>query len=132
MGKRLARYLGYDPNEENVEDAVRNDEHEDRWVAAMGHFSVIIVLWGLLAPAGTWVLQGKRSAFWKFQSIQTTVFQAAVNLFYLGAVVLSLVGMIPLFAMTGLEGDPNQSSPTAMLGLIIFLLCMLVAFGILF
>ena len=131
LGRRLAKYLGYGLSDESGEPAPLNNEHEDRWVAAMGHFSVLILLWGLLAPAATWLLQGRQNAFLKFQSIQTTIYQVAVNIFYLGAIMLSLLGTIPLFALTGLEGSPNTTSPAAMVGLILFLLSMLVALLIL-
>jgi len=126
MGNRLAKYLGYEPTNTD-ETHLLIEEYEDRWVAAMGHFTVIIVLWGLIAPLTAWILQGKRGLFLKFQSIQTTVYQAAVNIFYLGAGLVYFFGMIALFAMTGLEGNPNQNSPMGMLGLILFFISLLVA-----
>ena len=46
LGYRLARYLEYSPATQDW----LNDYHEHRWVAAMGHFAVIIALWGMLAP----------------------------------------------------------------------------------
>ena len=126
LGKRLARYLGDRPSLATDEPAPFNEEHEERWVAAMGHFSVIIMLWGLVAPVTTWILQGKQNAFLKFQSIQTTLFQLLVNILYLGGVAVIWIGMIPLFALTGLGGI-NESSPLAMPGLVLFFLAMLVA-----
>ncbi len=127
MGNRLASYLGYEALNENDEPAPLIVEHEDRWVAAMGHFSVIIALWGLVAPVTTWILQGRQNVFLKFQSMQTTVFQAAVNIFYLGAGVVYFFGAIAVLAITGLEGDPGQSFPANMFGLVIFMLSFLVA-----
>jgi type IV secretory pathway VirB2 component (pilin) len=38
--------------------------------AAMGHFAIIIAIWGMLALGGL-ILQGKRGLFLRFQSIQT-------------------------------------------------------------
>lgn len=125
MGDRLAGYLGYEMSSE-AEGAALHEQHEERWVAAMGHFSVIIPLWGLLAPVTSWILQGKHNAFLRFQSIQTTVFQAAVNIFYVGAGFLYFFGIIALFAMTGLEGDPNGNSPMSMAGIMIFFISLLV------
>lgn len=119
MGRKLASYLG-DPG-------TLNEEREDRWVAAMGHFSVIILLWGLLAPAATWVLQARGNTFLKFQSIQTTLYQAGINILFLGAMLLSFMGTVPVFALTGLEGAPTGLSPAAMVGLVLFLLSMLAA-----
>jgi uncharacterized Tic20 family protein len=120
LGDRLARYLGYE-SERLIE------EYEDRWVAAMGHFSVIIVIWGILAPLPAWILQGKQNIFLRFQSIQTAIYQAFVNIMYLGAGFVYLFGAMAVFAMTGFEMDPNQGSPIGMLGLVIFVLSLLVA-----
>ena len=131
MGKRLANYLGYKPMAGSKETILLKDEHENRWVTAMGHFSVIIVLWGLLAPAATLFLQGRHSTFLKFQSLQTMIYQGTVNIFYFGAVFLTLVGTVPLFALTSQESDPNGTSPLAISGMVFFLLFMLLAFLIL-
>ncbi len=79
MGDRLARYLGYEPAQSADEPMWLNEDHEFRWVAAMGHFSILIMLWGMLAPLTTWILYGKRSLFLKFQSIQTLVYQAGTT-----------------------------------------------------
>jgi uncharacterized Tic20 family protein len=114
LGDRLARYLGYE-SERLI------------WVAAMGHFSVIIVIWGILAPLAAWILQGKQNIFLRFQSIQTAIYQAFVNIMYLGAGFVYLFGAMAVFAMTGFEMDPNQGSPIGMLGLVIFVLSLLVA-----
>ncbi len=51
MGNRLERYLGYDPIKLLIEQAWLIEDHEDRWVAAMGHFSVIIATVGNACPA---------------------------------------------------------------------------------
>jgi uncharacterized Tic20 family protein len=93
----------------------------------MSHFAVIIVLWGLLAPFTTWVVQGKNSVFLKFQSIQTSIYQVVVNILYLGAMGVAFMGVIPLFALTGLEGNPNGNLPMATFGLVLFAISMLIA-----
>jgi len=118
MGNRLARYLAYRKTDGN--SAWLIEDHEDRWVAAMGHFSVIIALWGLLAPFTAWVVQGKRSSFLKFQSMQTMVYQVFVNILFIVAGIFYFFGVIVFFATTGLEGNPDLSSPTGMAGLVIF------------
>lgn len=127
LGNRLARYLGYGLSNKTDESAPVNEQYEERWVAAMGHFTVIIALWGLIAPVTTWILQGRRSSFLKFQSIQTTVFQAAVNIFYMGAGLVYFLGSIAVLAILGLKGDPNQGAPADIFGLVIFMLSFLVA-----
>jgi uncharacterized Tic20 family protein len=120
MGKRLARYL-----EDRTGAALLDHEHADRWAAAMGHFSVIIIFWGMLAPLTTWIVQGKRSVFLKFQSVQTTVYQAFVNLLYLGIFFLAWFGTIPLFLLAGPASQSSSSSFTFILGAALFLLLML-------
>ena len=125
LGKRLAGYVGFQPV--NEESAALFDENEERWVASMGHFSVIIALWGLMAPVATWILQGKHSAFLKFQSIQTTIYQAIVNLLFLGAGGLYFVGaMLTLIIMT-ITKDSGTNTPTGTFGLIVFFFALLIS-----
>jgi len=125
MGDRLARYLGYDPTADADEPAWLIEDHEDRWVSAMGHISVIIPLWGLLSPATAWVLQGKRSLFLKFQSMQTVAYQILVNVLNMGAGVIYMFGFIIFIVLTGFEvGGPSSSG---MIGLVALGLSMLVA-----
>jgi uncharacterized Tic20 family protein len=125
MGSRLARYLGYDAPGDN-EWLV--EEHEDRWVAAMGHFSVIIVLWGMLAPFTARVLQGRRSLFLKFQTLQTLVFQGGALILYFGAVFLYVFSLFVLFVMFGWNDGPNFDSPLTIFGLVLFMVLLVIAF----
>ena len=122
MGDRLARYLTYDPTEKSEEQTRLNEDHEFRWVAAMGHFSILIILWGMLAPLTTWMLYGKQSPFLKFQSIQTLVYQASVTILYLGTVFLYLFGImiISLMAMMGWTGNVRMDSPMGIVGIVFF------------
>ncbi|HEX5839612.1 MAG TPA: DUF4870 domain-containing protein [Anaerolineales bacterium] len=124
LGNRLARYLGY---EHTAEADSLNEANEERWVASMGHFSVIIALWGLLAPLSAWILQGRHSSFLKFQSIQTTVFQVFVTILYVLAGVFYVIGLVVVFAVLGLEGNPNLGSSAGMAGLILFFVTLLIA-----
>lgn len=120
MGDRLARYLGYSPVQNPDEPAWLSEDHEFRWVAAMGHFSVLIVIWGMLAPLTAWVLYGKRSFFLKFQSIQTLVYQAGVTILYFVGTSLYLVGLFGLLASMGQLGGANSASSFGILGIVIF------------
>lgn len=129
MGKRLERYLGYSTTGPSKEQNWLIEDHEDRWVAAMGHFSVIIALWGMLVPLVAWILQGKRSLFLKFQSIQTLAFQAFVNLLWMGAGFLPLFAIFPLVLMS--EAAKSDSFTTGnMGGLWVALILILLAFAI--
>jgi len=120
MGNSLASYLGYDPAQTGDEQSWLMEDHEDRWVAAMGHFSVVIAIWGMVAPLTAWVLQGKRSLFLKFQSIQTLVYQAGITILYLGMVFLYLFGIliISLIVMMGWTGNVGIDSPMGIVGIV--------------
>ncbi|HEX2996459.1 MAG TPA: DUF4870 domain-containing protein [Anaerolineales bacterium] len=112
LGTRLARYLGYDPALRSDEQVWLIDDHEYRWVAAAGHFSILILIWGMLAPLTVWILRGKHSLFLKFQSIQTLVYQASVTLFAGAGGFLYGVGLFALlFAMQGIGRSGGSSSP---------------------
>ena len=128
MGDRLARYLTYDSTEKSEEQTRLNEDHEFRWVAAMGHFSILILIWGMLAPLTTWILYGKRSFFLKFQSIQTLVYQAGTTILYFVALFMYLFGFLLLIAGTGTIGQPNLNSSTGIFGLVVFGVSLLISF----
>lgn len=122
MGDRLANYLAYDSMEKSDDQGWINEAHEFPWVAAMGHFSILIILWGMSAPLTVWILYGKRTPFLEFQSIQTLVYQACVTALYLGTVFLYLFGImiISLMAMMGWTGNVRFDSPMGIVGIIFF------------
>jgi len=126
MGQRLARYLGYDANS----DEWLIEDHEDRWVAAMGHFSIIISLWGMLAPLTAWILQSKRSLFLKFQSIQALVYQAGVTLLFFGAGIIYMFGFFVFAVMTSFGENAALNSSAGIGGLVILFGSMLVGMGL--
>ena len=123
MGKRLAGYLEYGSS---IEQEWLNEDHEDRWVTAMGHFSVIIMLWGMLVPLTAWILQAKRSLFVRFQTIQTLVFQVSVTLLFFGGMFLYVAGAIALLATIGISGDASLDTTPGMIGIAAFLVLMLI------
>jgi uncharacterized Tic20 family protein len=127
MGNRLARYLGYDSTQQAEEQTWLNEYHEFRWVAAMGHFSILILLWGMLAPLTTWMLYGKRSQFLRFQSIQTLVYQAGTTVLYFVALAMYLLGFFALILPAASAGEPNLNSTVGMVGLVIFGIFLLIA-----
>jgi len=129
MGNRLARYLGYDPITHAEQQNWLVEEHEDRWVAAMGHFSVIVLLWGMLIPLMVWILQSKRNAFLKFQSVQTLIYQGGTLLLYCGAMFLYLFGFLAFMATMGLSGNGDMNSSMG-IGLVVFAISMLITFFI--
>jgi uncharacterized Tic20 family protein len=128
LGNRLAHYLGYDSIHKSDKEVWLNDDHEFRWVAAMGHFSILIMLWGMLAPLTTWILYGTRSLFLKFQSIQTLVFQAATTLLYFVGGFIYLFGFLLLMVGTRMIGESNLNSPSGIFGILVFGLSLIISF----
>lgn len=127
IGHRLAKYLNYDSANEGWLD----ENHEDRWVAAAGHFSVIIALWGLIAPLTAWILQGKRSAWLRFQSAQAIALHASVLLLALIAGVFYAFGFFVFILLTGFGENSAMSSSTGLIALIVMLGSMMIALLIL-
>jgi uncharacterized Tic20 family protein len=126
MGKRLAKYLGYNSMDSGDESEWLIEEHEDRWVASMGHFAVIVLLWGMLAPATAWIAQGKRNLSLRFQAAQAILFQAVTLILLLLSGVLYIGGFIFFLISIGGMDAMNLDAPFAMIGLVVFfgsLLC---------
>ena len=130
MGDRLARYLEYNPALRVEEHTRLIEDREFRWVAGMGHFSILIMLWGMLAPLTACILYGRRNTFLRFQSIQTLVFQAGVTILYLGAGSMFLFGFLLLVVVIGFTGEPNLNSSMRMIGIVILGGSLLISFVI--
>jgi len=128
MGDWLARYLKYDLTQMPEESLWLNEDHEFRWVAAMGHFSILIILWGMLAPLTTWILEGKHSILLKFQSIQALVYQAVATVVYFIGGFLYLFGFLFLMVGMGGIGEPNLNSSMGIVSIVIFGASLLVSF----
>ena len=128
MGYRLASYVEYKPAQEPEEQTWLNEDHEFRWVAATGHFSILILLWGMLAPLTAWILQGKQSLFLRFQSIQTLVYQAVTTVIYLIGGFLYLFGLLFLLIGMGGIGEPNLNSSMGIVSIVIFGASLLISF----
>ena len=128
LGDRLARYLEYKAAEGQVE---LNEDHEFRWVAAMGHFSILILLWGMLAPFTTWALYGKRTPFLRFQAIQTLVYQAGVTILLFIGALLSSLGLGALYLLLGSNSSADFNPPLGTMGSVMIIGLMLFAIVIL-
>jgi uncharacterized Tic20 family protein len=128
MGTRLAHYLDYDLTEKSEEYRGLNEDHEFHWVAAMGHFSILILLWGMLAPLTAWLLYGKRSRFLKLQSIQTLVYQAGTTILFFVALVMCLFGFLLLITGAEVIGQPNLNSSTGIFRILVFGVSLLISF----
>jgi uncharacterized Tic20 family protein len=131
LGERLEHYLGYNPTSDSEEQTWLIEEHEERWVAAMGHFSILIMLWGMLAPLTALLLQGKSSLFLKFQSIQTLVYQGGATVLYFGAGFVYGFGILLLAASMRIMENMQAGSAEVIPGFIIFIIASLIAVAIL-
>jgi uncharacterized Tic20 family protein len=127
MGNRLARYVGYESARSSDEQTWLREDHEFHWVAAMGHFSILIALWGMLAPLTAWMLQGKTNLFLKFQSIQTLVYQAGTTIVYFIGAFLYVIGIALLFTSMGALGGPDLNSSMGMVSTVIMIMILLVS-----
>lgn len=121
LGERLAKFVGYAP------DASLLDPEMDRFAAAMGHFSVIFLFWGLVGPLALWILEGKRSALLRFQSAQNVVYQALGNLFYF---VFMLGYVFSAVIAISLMEVPANEFPIGIAALVM-MLCCIAALGLL-
>jgi uncharacterized membrane protein len=70
----------------------------------------------MLAPVTAWILQGRQSAFLKFQSIQTTIYQGVVNLLFMGAGGVYFLGILMTVVFIGAienfaTGTPGETVP---------------------
>jgi uncharacterized Tic20 family protein len=127
LGDRLALYLDFSPAQSVEERAWLNEDREFRWVAAMGHFSILIVIWGMLAPLTAWILQGKNSLFLKFQSIQTLVYQGIATILYFVGLFLYLFGLLLLVASMGALGGSDLNSFIGMIGIVLLAIFLLIS-----
>jgi uncharacterized Tic20 family protein len=128
LGNRLARYVRYEAPQTSDDQVWLYEDHELRWVAAMGHFSILILLWGMLVPLTAWILQGRHNPFLKFQSIQTLVYQVITTIVYLVGGFLYLFGALFLLAGLGALGEPRMDSTIQIISVIIFGGSLLVSF----
>jgi uncharacterized Tic20 family protein len=128
LGDRLAPYLGYETPHKSEEAAWLDEDHEVRWVASMGHFSILIVLWGMLAPLSAWILQGRQHSFLKFQSVQTLIYQGATTIIYFIGGFMYLFGFVLLLVGMGATGGPDLNSSMGIISLVAFGVSLLISF----
>ncbi len=120
LGKRLARFIGYDPasplDEPNVE----------RFAAAMADFAIVYPFWGMLPSMLFLIIPGApRSRYMQFHSLQTVLFQASSTLVTIGLGILSF--FVFLSAVLPLAKNPASLQPSieSMLSFFVFLLCLM-------
>ncbi len=128
LGARLARYLVYDPLQITDGLVWLAEDHEFRWVVAAGHFSVLIMLWGMLAPLTAWFLRGRYNLFLKFQSIQTLVYQAGVTaLYFVGGALYGAGLLVLVVSLSGIGRHLSDSSPLGIIGTVFSVILLLLS-----
>ncbi|HNT54973.1 MAG TPA: DUF4870 domain-containing protein [Anaerolineaceae bacterium] len=128
LGSKLADYLLVSPDINTL-----HPDHEDRWLAALGHWGIFIPFMGMLTPLMAWQAQPGPSPWLKTQSIQMLIYQT-VGLVLGGLIqVLFSFLMIPLMiaipvALAMAQPDASGEFPVIML---IIGLLVLIVFAIL-
>jgi uncharacterized Tic20 family protein len=121
LGKWLEKYLGRGASPTDPLDA----DKEDQWMAAMGHASAILLMWGLFTPFVIWLTQKDSSPRLRFQSLQAVIYQLFAVVGYFVFMVFYMFMFFALFAGAILmSGNPQES--TGAIFLFIFLGIMLI------
>ncbi|HEY2981862.1 MAG TPA: DUF4870 domain-containing protein [Anaerolineales bacterium] len=127
LGTRLARYVSYEPAARDHEQrSDLNEEREDRWVAAMSHATVVVIMWGLLLPLVAWATEKDRSRFLRFQALQALVYQALGLVAYFAAMFLYMLGVLGLGIGMMLGASAQDPSGPALVVLIVSSLMILI------
>lgn len=100
-------------------------EREERWVAAAGHFSVMIPLWGLSVPVLALFTQGRGSPYLKFQALQTLIYQVLGTVGVFG--VLLLTGGVGLAFLIFVSVNPAVENGMVVLAALLFLVVWMLA-----
>jgi uncharacterized Tic20 family protein len=116
LGKRLEKYLGRGANPNDLLDEIK----EEQWMAAMGHASAILMLWGLMMPLVVWLTQKDSSPRLRFQSIQAVVYQLLAVVGYFAFMALYMFLFVALF-FGGMVASQNPQGSTSMVFLLVFL-----------
>ncbi len=95
--------------------ALSNLSTEQKMMAALSHFSILIFGFGMILPAVFWSSQRNRSKYVSFQALQALAFQVSQSV---GGLVLALVGMI-VFLILSLIGAIFYTSTTTSRNLLI-------------
>lgn len=121
LGKWLEKYLGRGANPTDPLDA----DKEDQWMAAMGHASAILLMWGLFTPFVIWLTQKDSSPRLRFQSLQAVIYQVFAVVGYFVFMALYMFMFFALFAGAILmSGNPQESAGVVFI--LIFFVIMLI------
>ncbi len=116
FGSQLARFLGYSAATESMLD----EDKEDRLVAAVGHSTAILLLWGIVVPLIVWITQKERSGRLKFQALQATIYQGLGMLAYFVFMAVYMFFIFGTMAVFMLSSSSNNSQLNPIVGLLFF------------
>jgi uncharacterized Tic20 family protein len=129
LGNRLAAFLRASAKPIDEATPALDPAAEARWLAAMGHFAVIQPFWGLVAPLYLWLSEGRRDPYLKFQSAQTVFYQALVNVFSVGTLLLSFLALVVTMGLISVTNLMNGEG-AALSGLFVMTCCLGLGFTI--
>ncbi|MFZ5857892.1 MAG: DUF4870 domain-containing protein [Chloroflexota bacterium] len=128
LGKWLEKYLSRGTNPADP----LNADKEDQWMAAIGHASAILLMWGLFTPFVIWLTQKDSSPRLRFQSLQAVIYQAFAVVGYFVFMALYMFMFFALFTGAILMSGNPQDSTGAVFLLIFFgiMLIFMLAFAL--
>lgn len=126
LGKRLEKYLSYNPDTESEIDEIQ----ADNWVAGVCHATAVLQLWGIVTPLVVWFTQKERSTRLRFQAMQAFVYQGIALVAYMVGMVLYMVAFFGMFFIPLASGAMNEGGdipgPVGGVMLVFFGLIMLI------
>jgi uncharacterized Tic20 family protein len=125
LGTWIANHVGYSRSV----DSMLDEEREDHFVAAIGHSTSVLMLWGVIVPLMVWVTQKDRSRFLSFQSLQAMVYQGLGTLAYFLGMAVYMIFIFGIMAASLFVGS-SSSQMTPIVGLLFFI--PLTCFGFVF
>jgi uncharacterized Tic20 family protein len=117
LGKWLAHFVKYQPTSEES----LSEENEDRFIAAMGHATAIITMWGLIIPLIVWLAEKDRSRLIRFQALQAVIYQGIGALTYFGGLLLYMISFFGLMVVS-IASEPSAGNGTIPWAGLLFLL----------
>ncbi|RJP54501.1 MAG: DUF4870 domain-containing protein [Anaerolineaceae bacterium] len=128
LGKWLEKYLGRGASPTDPLDA----DKEDQWMAAMGHASAILLMWGLFTPFAIWLTQKDSSPRLRYQSLQAVIYQLFAVAGYFVFMALYMFMFFALFAGAILMSGSPQDSTGAIFVFVFFgiMLIFMLAFAL--
>jgi uncharacterized Tic20 family protein len=122
LGKPLEKYLGRGAHPNDALDEVKAEQ----WMAAMGHASAILLLWGIFTPLALFLAE-KDSLRLRFQSAQAALYQTLATVAFFGFGFCYIVAFFSVFV--GVLADQTlgtSNSPIQGIAVIVFLLILLI------